>query len=124
MADYYTHFNDFGDIEIPPTPELMPNDIKRLFKHNSHTFNYRIYFFSESTKKFYRYFQSYGGYINGVYSRKQTPKASETFYFIPDEDDGTPNTPRRRVLITASKQYLNKIKNMNKIELENSRKKS
>ena len=117
MADYYTHFNDFGDIEIPPKPELMPNDIKRLFKHNSHTFNYRIYFFSESIKKFYRYFQAYGGYINGVYSRKQTPNASDTFYLIPDEDDGTPNTPHRCVHITASKQYLNKIKNMNKIEL-------
>ena len=72
MTNYYTHFNDFGDIEIPPKPELMPTDVKRLFKHNSHTFNSRIYFFSESTKKFYRYFQSYGGYIYEVYSRKQT----------------------------------------------------
>ena len=119
MTDYYIHFDDFGDIEIPPKPELMPKDVKRLFKHNAHTFNTRYYFFSESTKKFYRYYQSYGGYINEVYSRKQTKNSSDTFYLISDEDDGTPNTPTRRILISASKQYINKIKHMNKIELEN-----
>ena len=124
MADYYTHFNDFGDIEIPPKSELMPKDVKRLFKHCSHTYNTRIYFFSESTKEFYRYFQSTGGTISGFYSRKQTKNSSDTFYFIPDEDDGTPNTPNCRDQITASKQFMNRIKNMNKIELENARKKS
>ena len=124
MTDYYTHFDDFGDIEIPPKPELMPKDVKRLFKHCSHTYNTRIYFFSESTKLFYRYYQSNGGNIYDVYSRKPSEKASDIFYLIPDEDDGTSNTPHCRDRITVSKQFMNRIKNMNKIELENARKKS
>ena len=124
MTDYYIHFSDFGEIETPPKPELMPKDIKRLFKHCSHTFNDRIYFFSESTKLFYHYFQSNGGYVNIVYSRKQTKNASDTFYLIPDEDDGTANTPNCRVVITASKQFINRIKNMNKLELDNARKRT
>ena len=124
MNDYYIHIDDFGDIETLPKPELMPKDVKRIFKHCSHTFNSRIYFFSESTKQFYRYFQSNGGTISNVYSLKKSEKASEIFYLIPDEDDGTPNTPNCRDRITASKQFINRIKNMNKIELENAKMKS
>ena len=99
----------------------MPKDVKRLFKHCSHAYNNRYYFFSESTKTFYCYFTSYGGHISGVYSRKQKENASDTYYLIPDEDDGTTNTKNSRDCITISKQFLNRIKNMNKIELENAR---
>ena len=123
MTDYYTYFNDFGDIKVPPKPELMPKDIKRLFKHCSHTYNDRIYFFSESTKLFYRYYTDYGGQIIVVYSRKQTKNAANSYYLIPDEDDGTRKTKNYRDSITISKQFLNRIKNMHKIELENARKK-
>ena len=123
MTDYYLYFNDFGDIKVPPKPDLMPKDIKRLFKHCSHTYNNRIYFFSESTQLFYRYYTDYGGHFIEVYSRKQTKNASNSYYFIPDEDDGTPKTKNYRDSITVSKQFLNRIKNMNEIELENARKK-
>ena len=70
---------------------------------------------------FCRYFQSYGGYINGVYSQKPSEKTLDILYLIPDEGDGTPNCRNR---ITTSKQFISRIKNMNKIELESVRKKS
>ena len=38
MSDYYTHFNDFGKMKSYPKPEIMPKDVKRLFKHCDHTY--------------------------------------------------------------------------------------
>lgn len=117
--NYYEHINDFGEMKAYPNSEIMPKDIKRIFKHCSHTYYNRIYFFSESEKQFYRYYQNDPKNAYIVYSRKQTKNASDTFSLIPDEDDGTPNTRNYRDNITVSKLFLTRVKSMNKIELEN-----
>ena len=114
MTDYYTHINDFGEMKALPKPEIMPNDVKRLFKHCDHTYNVRPIFFSESTKLFYLFHED-DNYVDIVYSRKQTKNASQTFYFIPDK--AYLDKSYYHDTITVSQRFLNRIKNMNKIEL-------
>ena len=114
MTDYYTHINDFGEMKVYPKPEMMPKDVKRLFKHCDHTYYIRPIFFSESTKLFYLFHEN-ENYVDVVYSRKQTPNASPTFYFI--DDYSLENKFYLHDTITVSKQFLNRIKNMNKLEL-------
>ena len=113
MSDYYTHFNDFGEMKTYPKPEIMPKDVKRLFKHCDHTYYIRPIFFSESTKLFYLFHEN-ENYVDEVYSRKRTPNASPIFYFI--DDFNYENKFYGHDSISVSKQFLNRIKNMNKIE--------
>mgnify|MGYP001063003860 FL=1 len=120
MNNYYEHINDFGEMKAYPKPEIMPKDVKRLFKHCDNEYYIRPIFFSESSKKFYLFHES-ENYVDEVYSRKRSPNASPTFYFIPDFS--YKNKFYIHDCITVSKQFLNRIKNMNKIYLENARKK-
>ena len=114
--NYYIHINDFGDLEKYPQNEIMPKDVKRIFKYCDHLFTKRIYFFSESEKMFYRYYQNDDKYVFPVYSRP-TSKKSETAYLIPDENEN------KRVSICISQQFINRVKNLSKIELERLRQK-
>jgi len=106
--------NDFGEMKTYPKPEIMPKDVKRLFKHLNNEYYIRPILFSESTKKFYLFHED-ENYVDIVYSRKRTENASPTFYFIPDYS--YKNKFYIHDTITVSKNFLNRIKNMNKIEL-------
>lgn len=53
MADYYDSINEFDGIEL--IAYALPLDVKRLILHNDHSFMKRYYFYSPSTKMFYKY---------------------------------------------------------------------
>ena len=50
---YYEYAADFecDDVE----EYIFPSDIKRIISHGDHTFHNRIYFFSPSERRVYRY---------------------------------------------------------------------
>ena len=104
---YYQHIDDFEG--IVPKDNAMPADVKRLISHCNHNYLHRYYFFSRSQLTFYRYYtdgSASRGYNRGI-----------NFYFIPDEDDGTPRTPNIRDAINITDRFLQRIENMNKLIL-------
>ena len=104
---YYQHIDDFEG--IVPKDNAMPSDVKRLISNCNHNYLNRLYFFSPSQMRFYRYYTDGNAYI--VYNR------GISYYFIPDEDDGTPRTPNIRDLIYVSDRFMKRIENMNKLIL-------
>ena len=68
MEGYYKYFSDF---ECQPKDNLMPKDIKRIFKHCDHEFNKRYYFISESEKIIYRFYPNdNGGAVIEILNKK------------------------------------------------------
>ena len=112
--DYYEYGQHF-DMEV--TPGQMPKDVKRIFRHCDNTYNNRHYFFSASERAIYRYY-SYGGGFAGIASSFRVSKKSIRYQLIPDEDDGTPNTPNKRDSIVVSDRFIRRVEGMNKIELD------
>ena len=134
MTNYYEHIADFGKltcnigthfepklIDISPKDNDMPSDVKRIFKHCDHEYNKRYYFLSESAKCIYRFYPTEnGGYCSEVYHNNLASKKSDVFYLIPDSDRGTKETNYRdKILLSA--RLLDRVKNMNKIELDRMR---
>ncbi len=111
---YYQHINDFEG--IVPVDNVMPADVKRLISHTKNNYHKRYYFFSPSQRTFYRYYPSgTSGYAYFVYHR--AVKKGVIFTFIPDEDDGTSNTPQYRDLIYVSDRFIKRIEHMDKLVL-------
>ena len=109
---YYQHIDDFDG--IIPVDNAMPADVKRLISHCNHNYLTRYYFFSPSTRTFYRY------YCKDCYAYElvnyQMGK-SAMVKLIPDEDDGTTNTPKILDSIYISQRFMQRIANMNKLIL-------
>ena len=116
--NYYEHINDFEGIE--PVADAMPADVKRLISHTKHTYHERFYFFSPSEKTFYRYYEQFK-HAYPVCSNAINKK-SERYQFIPDADDGTPNTPNIRDNIYLSDRFMKRVEKMNKLILPSTRK--
>ena len=112
--DYYEYGQHF-DMEV--TSGKMPKDVKRVIRHGNNTYNDRYYFFSASERSMYKYFTSYGGIADRMNSYPVS-KVSIRFQLIPDEDDGTPNTPNKRDSIYVSDRFIRRVEGMNKIELD------
>ena len=119
-TNYYEHINDFEGIE--PVPNAMPPDVKRLISHTKHTYNDRFYFFSPSDKSFYRYYEQYKHAVPVCSNQPFKKSTSERYQFIPDADDGTPNTPNIRDNIVVSDRFMKRVENMNKLILPSMRK--
>ena len=113
---YYQHIDDFDG--IIPVDNAMPADVKRLISHCKHNYLTRYYFFSPSQRKFYRYWckDCYGYELNTIQNRK-----SPIVQLLPDENDGTKNTPNIIDKITISNRFMQRVEHMNKLILPNLR---
>ena len=82
MTHYYDNANEFEGVE--PIDYVMPYDVKRLIKHNRHTFMKRFYFYSPSERKFYRYFDDEQRAVVMKGKVKNERTQSIRYRFIPD----------------------------------------
>ena len=102
---YYEHEADF---ECDPIEEyIFPPDIKRIISHGNHTFNKRLYFFSPSARRVYR-FSSYE-YGSGTYLSPYKQRNSLVYNLITDEN--------KHDSLCVSDRLLKRTVNMTKIIL-------
>ena len=113
MTHYYDNANDFEGIE--PVAYVMPYDVKRLIKHNRHTFMKRFYFYSPSERKFYRYFddEQRAVVMKGKVMNEKTQ--SIRYHFIPDISYSVGDKVRDKILL--SRFYMKRVEGMKVIDL-------
>ena len=99
--------NGFKGVE--PKPKAMPNDVKRLIEHGRFTYYKRLYFYSPTTNKIYRYYPREGYAYDLTLMKKG--KNSFVATLIPDADDGTGTNPVRDS-VYISPQFMKRIETM------------
>ena len=102
--------NGFKGVE--PKPNAMPNDVKQLIEHGRFTYHKRLYFFSPSEKKIYRYYPREGYAYNLMLQKKSNCLIAA---LIPDADDGTGRNPVRYNLC-ISVQFMKRIEKMESLK--------
>ena len=98
--------NGFKGVE--PKPKAMPNDVKRLIEHGRFTYYKRLYFYSPTTNKVYRYYPREGYAYDLMLQKKSNCLIAA---LIPDADDGTGKNPVRDNLC-ISKQFMKRVETM------------
>ena len=113
MTHYYDNTNEFEGVE--PADYVMPCDVKRLIKHNRHTFMKRFYFYSPSERKFYRYFddEQRAVVLNGKVMNERTQ--SIRYRFIPDISYSVGDKIRDEILL--SRFFMKRVEGMKIIDL-------
>ena len=107
MSDYYDNIDEFEGIE--PIAYVMPFDVVRLLSHNNHSFHKRLYFYSPSTRVFYKYnaMKRTARRLKGV---MKNDNATVRYRFI---DDGDKNDE-----ILLSRFFIKRIEGMKAIRLD------
>ena len=113
MTHYYDNANEFEGVE--PIDYVMPYDVKRLIKHNRHTFMKRYYFYSPSERRFYRYFddEQRAVVMNGRVMNERT--LSIRYRFIPDISYSVGDNIRDEILL--SRFFMKRVEGMKQIDL-------
>ena len=102
--------NGFEGVE--PKVRAMPQDVKRVIEHGRHTYHKRLYFYSQSAKKIYRYYPR-EGYAYDL-AMKKKGKNSFVVTLIPDADDGTGKNPVRDS-VYISPQFMKRVEGMDSL---------
>ena len=111
MPHYYDNADSFDGIE--PADYVMPYDVKRLIKHNRHTYHKRFYFYSQSERRFYRYFddEQRAVVMKGKVMNERTQ--SIRYRFIPDISYSVGENIRDEILL--SKFFMKRVESMKAI---------
>ena len=113
-TEYYIYKEYFGYMDRFPKDDMMPRDVKRIYRHGKYIFNERYYFISESTKMIYRYYEV-DDRVEIVYHNKIATKC-DRFYLVPDYSSVKNRNIRDIICITD--KLLKRIHEMNIIDLE------
>ena len=113
MTHYYDNANDFDGVE--PADYVMPYDVKRFIKHNTHTFMKRFNFYSPSERKFFRYFDDEQRAVVLKGKVKNGRTLSIRYRFIPDISYSVGDRIIDDILISSF--FIKRVEGMKQIDL-------